>query len=81
MLSARGTGLAVTKYSPENHSLIIKKIHKNTCEKVHVNVYFSKILQKLKVISPYLFEIEEHLLSRHSSFFRNKNLNFFETEY
>ena len=28
-----------------------KKTQENTCEKVHVHVYFSKILRKLKVIS------------------------------
>ena len=31
-----------------------KKQQKNTCEKVHVHVYFSKVLRKLKVFSSYI---------------------------
>ena len=53
-----------------------KKIQKNTCEKVDVHVYFSKVLQKLKVISSYIFEIQEQQLSRDNSFFLNKSLKF-----
>ena len=41
---------------------------------------FQKFLQKLKVISSYIFEIQEQLLSRNNSFFLNKNSKVFETE-
>ena len=52
----------------------------NTCDKVHVHVYFSSILRNLKVILSYIFEIQEQLLSRNNSFFLNKNLKDFETD-
>ena len=55
-------------------------MQKNTCEKVHVHVHFSKIFRKLKVISSYNFEIQEQLLPRNNPFFLNKNLKVFETE-
>ena len=41
---------------------------------------FQNFLQKLKVISSYIFEIQEQLLSRNNSFFLNKNSKVFETE-
>ena len=55
-------------------------MQKNTCEKVHVHVHFSRIFRKLKVISSYNFEIQEQLLPRNNSFFLHKNLKVFETE-
>ena len=47
------------KGAPLNLGVPKKKTQKNTCEKVHVHVYFSKILRKLKVISSYISEIQE----------------------
>ena len=44
-------------------------MQKNTCEKVHVHVHFSRIFRKLKVISSYNFEIQEQLLPRNNLFF------------
>ena len=55
-------------------------MQKNTSEKVHVQVHFSKIFRKLKVISSYNFQIQEQLLPRNNSFFLHKNLKVFETE-
>ena len=55
-------------------------MQKNTYEKVHVHVHFSKNFCKLKVISSYNFQIQEQLLPRNNSFFLNKNLKVFETE-
>ena len=55
----------------------VKKKQKNTCEKVHVHIYFWKILRRLKVISSYIFEIQEQLLSRNNSFFLNKKFEGF----
>ena len=55
-----------------------KKTQENTCEKVHVHVYFSKILRKLKVVSSCIYG--KNILSRNNSFFLNKNLKVFETE-
>ena len=51
-----------------------EKIQKNTCQKVHAYVHFSKILPTLKVISSYIFEIQEQIP------FLNKNSKVFETE-
>ena len=53
-------------------------MQKSTCEKVHVHVYFSKILQKLKVVSSYIYG--KKILSRNKSFFLNKNLKVFKIE-
>ena len=39
----------------QRYSWKVKKKLKNTCEKVHVHVFFSKILGKLKVISSYIY--------------------------
>ena len=55
-------------------------MQKNTFEKDHVHVYFSKILRKLKVISSYIYEIQEQLLSKNNSFFLKKNSKVFEIE-
>ena len=39
----------------QRYSWKVKKKLKKTCEKVHVHVFFSKILGKLKVISSYIY--------------------------
>ena len=39
----------------QRYSWEVKKKLKNICEKVHVHVFFSKILGKLKVISSYIY--------------------------
>ena len=54
---------------------IKKKKQKNTCEKVHVHVYFSKVLRKLKVISSYIYGKKYFQGTK-----MNKNSKVFETE-
>ena len=52
-----------------------KKKQKNTCEKVHVHVYFSKVLRKLKAISSYIYGKKYFQGTK-----MNKNPKVFETE-
>ena len=46
---------ATQRISLNRCSWKVKKKQKNNCEKVNVHVYFSKVLQKLKVISSYIY--------------------------
>lgn len=49
---------------------------KYTCEKIHVDVCLPKILLKFKVISFYIFDIQEQLFSR--NFIKTLRVNFSE---
>ena len=47
---------ATQRISLNRCSWKVKKPQKNTCEKVHVHVYFSKVLQKLSYFYPIFME-------------------------